>query len=344
MSIYDVFSKIFSSQATQLTWCRVEDVERDLGTDIQRAHQGYYSVRVAEMYVRRARVLWKKYLPMVNGLVKQGSVEMASVVGAAQIKQFGEIAVDNMIVLNQPLSAPIVYTDEEFSLIVGLLSVRSRDFGQALLDTVSNLSSLALLDTGAALSVAPVLKSAIEKLVGADDVRLEVGVMENFSNPGNRLRPGLHVGISASSDSIDKKQLRYFDNRLQYGKDRRTAKPFDSHDYMVLLVEGRTDRADWASLPELAGFEDKFSKALAAADHASRVAALNPVLQEFLNAVNSSASLSAPDKQAVSKKVADDLQTRLNQLNTGGFELKGRDITGKSPAVFDFLELNQPQR
>jgi hypothetical protein len=70
------------------------------------------------------------------------------VVGAAQIKQFGEIAVDSMIVLNQPLTGPIVYTGEELSIIVGLLSVLSRDYGQALLDTAASLSELVMLDTG----------------------------------------------------------------------------------------------------------------------------------------------------------------------------------------------------
>jgi hypothetical protein len=77
MSIQDLFSKVFSTKATQLTWSRVEDVDRNLGTDIRSPGEGYYSVRVAEMYVRKARVLWKKYLPMVNGLVKQGAVEIA---------------------------------------------------------------------------------------------------------------------------------------------------------------------------------------------------------------------------------------------------------------------------
>jgi hypothetical protein len=339
MSIYELFGKIFSSKATQLTWARVSDVDRNLGTDITEAGEGYYSVRVAQMYVQTARILWKKYLPMVNGLVKQGAIETSSVVGAAQIKQFGDIAVDNMIVLNQPLTGPIVYTGEEFSVVVGLLSVMSRDYGQALLDTAASLSDLVMLDAGAALKVAPVLKSTIENLLGAKDVRLEVGIMNSFSNPGNRLTPGLHVGIAAPSSDINVKNLRYFDNRLQYGPDRRSSKPFDTHDYMVLLIEGRTHRPDWASLPELAGFEEKFSKALAAGDHSARLAAIKPAFQEFLNAVNASTNLAKPDKKALPAQVNNNLQHRLDQLNTGGFELKSADARAVDPTRFDFLDI-----
>lgn len=339
MSLYDVFAKIFSAQAKKLTWVPVGDVERDLGTDIKDAGEGYYSVRVAEMYVRDARVLWKKYLPMVNGLVKQGSLETSAVVGAAQIKQFGDVAVDNMIVLNQPLTGPIVYTGEDFAVVVGLLSVVSRDYGQALLDTAASLSNLVMVDVSSALKVAPVLKATLEGLLGAEDVRLEVGIMNNFSNPGNRLMPGMHVGIAAAADEIKVKNLRYFDGRLQYGPDRRSARPFDSHDYMVLLIEGRTNRPDRASLPELAGFEAKFSKALSAADHTARLEAVKPAFNEFLNAVNASTNLSNPDKKSLPKLVNDNLQLRLNQLNTGGLELKGPGSAVGDPAKFDYLDL-----
>ena len=58
MSMFDAFKNLFSSNAERLIWTRVEDVQRELGPLLEPSG-GYYSVRVAEMYVKEARVLWR---------------------------------------------------------------------------------------------------------------------------------------------------------------------------------------------------------------------------------------------------------------------------------------------
>jgi hypothetical protein len=338
MSTFDAFKNLFSSNAERLIWTRVQDVQRDLGPPLQPLG-GYYSVRVAEMYVREARVLWRKYLPMVNGVVTQGTFEQASVVGPMQIKQFGDAALDNVIALNQPLSGPIVYTGEEFGLTVGLMAVLSQDLGQVMLDTASSVSSIMLSDLGAAAKLAPVLKSAVEGILGIPNVRLQVGVMDRFSEPGHPLEPGLHVGIAAPKNNVELKDLRYFDGNLKIGPDRRSAIDFREYDFMVVLIESRTNRPDWASLPELSTFDAKFSQALREKTHAERLESLLPIQNDFIAAIQMSANLSNPDKEQLPSMMNAQLQKRLDQLKAGTFELRGADGRPKAADEFDFLDL-----
>jgi hypothetical protein len=338
MSIFDAFKNLFSSNAQRLIWTRVQDVERDLGPPLE-PHGGYYSVRVAEMYVRDARVLWRKYLPMVNGVVTQGAIEQASVVGPMQIKQFGEAALDNVVALNQPLTGPIVYTGEDFGLTVGLMAVLSQDLGQVMLDTASSVSSIMLLDMGAAAKLAPVLKSAVEGILGIKDVRLQVGIMDRFYKTGHPLQPGLHVGIAATKEDVTLSDLRYFDNALKIGPDRRSAVDFLGFDFMVVLIESRTNRPDWASLPELTSFDAQFTQALKEKTHEERLNSLKPIQADFINAVQSSANLSNPDKEELPRMMNTQLQKRLDQLKAGSFELRGVDEKTKSAHDFDFLDM-----
>jgi hypothetical protein len=340
MTMLDAFKSLFSSNAQRLIWTRVEDTDRDLGPELE-PFGGYYSVRVAEMYVRDARLLWRKYLPMVNSLVVRGTIEQASVVGPLQIKQFGDASLDNIIVLNQPLSGPIVHTGEEFSLTVGLMSVLSQDLGQVMLDTASSVSSLMMADLGAAAKLAPVLKSAVEGILGIKDARLQVGIMDRFATTGHPIKPGLHVGIAAAKSNVKLHDLRYFDRTLKIGPDRRSAVDFDAFDYMVVLIESRTNRPDWASLPELSGFDARFGQALREASHDSRKQSLQPVLNDFIIRVGSSTNLSKPDKDLLPQMIKDQLQTRLDQLNGGTFELRGPDGTSRRADDFDFLDLPQ---
>jgi hypothetical protein len=338
MSIFAAFENLFSSNAQRLIWTRVGDIERALGPPLE-PYGGYYSVRVAEMYVKDARVLWRKYLPMVNGVVTQGAIEQASVVGPMQIKQFGDAALDNVVALNQPLSGPIVYTGEEFGLTVGLMAVLSQDLGQVMLDTASSVSSIMLLDLGAAAKLAPVLKSAVEGILGIKDVRLQVGVMDRFYKTGNPLQPGLHVGIAATKNDVKLSDLRYFDGALKIGPDRRSAVDFLGFDFMIVLIESRTNRPDWASLPELAGFDARFTQALREKAHDERVKSLQPIQNDFINAVQGSANLSKPDKDYLPKMMNGELQKRLNQLKAGNFELRGAVGQKKRADDFDFLDL-----
>jgi hypothetical protein len=338
MTMVDTFKNLFSSNARQLIWTRVEDVDRNLGPPVE-PFEGYYSVRVAEMFVRDARVLWRKYLPMVNCVVTRGTIEQASLIGPMQIKQFGEAALDNVMVLNQPLSGPVVHTDEEFGLTVGLMSVLSQDLGQVMLDTASSVSSIMMLDIGAAAKLAPVFKSAVEGILGLKDVRLQVGIMERFAQPGNPLKPALYVGIAAPKADVKLSEIRYFDGTLKIGPDRRSAVDFREFDFMVVLIESRTNRPDWASLPELFGFDAQFSKALLEKTHEDRLKSLKPIQDAFINAVQGSANLSNPDKKWLPKMMTTQLQQRLDQLKAGAFELKGAEKKMKRPYEFDFLDL-----
>jgi hypothetical protein len=338
MNLQDAFSRVFSATSKRLIWTRLNHVDRDLGPHID-PYEGYYSVRIAEMYLRNSRVLWRKYLPMINGLVTQGSAEQASLVGPTQLKQFGDAGLDNVLALNQPLCGPMVPTGEDFGLAVGLMAVLSQDYAQVLLDTTASVSSLLMIDLGASAKLAPVVKSAVESILGIHDIKLQMGVADRFAWPGHPLGPGLHVGIAANEGDIQPNQLRYADGRLMIGVGA-SSKPFDSYDYMIVLIEGRQHRPDWPSLPALAPFEIQFTDALKETTHEQRLEKLNPVLMEFINAVNASSDLSKPDKNLLPAMVSKDLQKRLDQLKVGS---PLESMRTNEAARFDFLDVSEPR-
>ena len=83
MTFSEVFDRLVHGRAEPLSWDWIPDdnIVGGLNTTPLQARQSYVVLRLAEMFLRDQRVLWKKFYPTVHGFVVHGGREHSEVAG-----------------------------------------------------------------------------------------------------------------------------------------------------------------------------------------------------------------------------------------------------------------------
>src|SRR5512144_2520747 len=110
MGLANLFDRLLHAPGQKLCWKELtgEHAGDDRPFEFK-TNEAYFTIRLREMYVCKARVLWRKLYPMVYSLITQGSEEQTAVVGPGQLKVFSETNLDRMVNLNHRLAGPTVY-------------------------------------------------------------------------------------------------------------------------------------------------------------------------------------------------------------------------------------------
>ena len=178
-------------------------------------------------------------------------------------------------------------------------------------------------------------------LLELDQATLQLGVRDSFFPSSHPLISGYHVAVDGSESEVDFQKLWLREGRLVAGQSSQSAQPYDSHDYMVLQIERRETRDDWAGLPGIEGFDDKFSEIIAstALDSEQKKKALSDLWPEFSEGVRRSRDLITKDKDRIAASVAADLKVRLEPLPGLDFEIGGGETGDERTGGFDFLDV-----
>jgi hypothetical protein len=339
---------IFKAKSPKLFWQRLPDsqiVGETAGQSIEQ-DQAYFVVRMREMYVRNARVLWRKFYPVLHGYVTHQQSEEHSIAGPGQLRELGEANLERIVNLNHRLAGPTPYRGGEVRLLCGLYSVPGQDAAKVLINTVGALAGLGGIALGQVPQIAGLVKEGVENVLGLNESTLQMGVSDAFFSPNNPLRSGVYLGVSAESDKVDPKKLWLKNGRLVTGIDPVAAAPYQDHDYMVLAVERRERREDWPGLPGLSEFQQEFAAILAsAAPVAEKRKQLGEPWVRFTQALETSAHLTVPDREAIAGDVQQDLKKRLQAIEGGNpFESKSWGETKSraiSPTAYDFLDVER---
>src|SRR5271166_5620189 len=106
----------------------------------------YLVMRLAEMFLRRTRVLWREFYPVVHAFVVHGDPAapktLATVAGPGQLKDLDANNLERVIGLAYRLAGPLVYDGQDVEVLTGLYAVPSASGARALIETVSQLSGI----------------------------------------------------------------------------------------------------------------------------------------------------------------------------------------------------------
>ncbi len=338
---------IFKAKSAKLFWQRLPDesVIGETKTGTIEKDQAYFVVRMREMYVRTARILWRKYYPLLHGYVTHQKVKEHSIAGPGQLRELGEANLERIVNLNYRLAGPTPYRGDDVKILCGLYSVPGQDAAKALIDKVSSLAGLGGIALGQAPQIAGVVKQGIESVLGLNESTLQLGISDTFFLPNNPLRSGVYVGIAAESQVVKPEWLWLKNGRLVVGNDPVQASPYNVYDYMVLAVERRDHRDDWPSLPGIAEFQEKFASIMGSnIPVADKRKKLGEVWLPFTQALETSVHLTTPDRGVIAGDVQQDLTRRLAAQESGNpFESKSaRGETRRlSPTEFDFVDVER---
>lgn len=328
--------------------------------DSYAVEDAYVMISLAEMFLKRTRVLWREFYPVVHSFITYGNPQapqtVGTVAGPGQLKDLGTANLDKVIPLAFPLAGPIVYDGQNIEALLGLYAVPAKDGAAILINTLSQLSSI-VPQLAAATQVAGVLKTGTEQMLGIDGTLLKLGLHNSFfpvtGGQGFIARPGFAVAVSKPANEVDPKKLWVVSGRLVVGDNPVSAQAPDDFDYMLIQFYAGPPRVNiWGTIPSLAEHTTAFENALKA-DAAGRRAAIDLAFHVFENALDKSRDLTKSDKAAVRALVAEDLKKRVLALETGSlFETKSiandaserSDPTAFRPAAIELPEGQMPQR
>jgi hypothetical protein len=311
----DFITKLFLRQTAVLGWQWVPD-DHVVTSDLrpvpvaERFARGddYVVLRLAEMYLKTTRVLWKESYPLVHSLVAYGDPavrhSIATIAGPGQLKELGTDNLDRLIGLSYRLAGPIVYDGQDIELLAGLYAVPAKDGAKVLIDTLSQLSGLVPTLKQAA-DVANIVKGGVEGLLGISGTQLMLGIHDALraagAGIGREARPGFIVAINASAASIGPEQLWIRGGRLYQGPKLDAAQPFETNDMMLFeLHRGASRASTWATLPGLAAHVAVFDALLKSeAAMPELKTKLNKAFIDFEMDLRTVEDLTNPDKSAI---------------------------------------------
>lgn len=338
---------IFQRGGTHLYWHRIDDdhiAEGATGKAVE-FDEAYFTVRMKEVFLRRIRLLWRKYYPVLHGFTDYAGQEDHAVAGPGQLQDLGDVNLDRVITLNYRLTGPTAYKGGDVSILAGLYSVPGQDAAKALISTIGTLASFGGPQFGQAVQIAGLVKDGVDKILGLGDTKLQLGVRDSFFPNGNPLRSGYYVGIAAPSIQIDVSRLWLKDGRLVKGTDPIASRPYEEYDYMVLSIEQSDRRDDWPLLPGLNEFNTKFGTIMAESglDANEKAKRLNDLWPTFTHALKDSTFLIRPDRERIAGDVQQDLGKRLKAIRAGGpFETRGWGESAarpQQPTEFDLADV-----
>jgi hypothetical protein len=343
----DVLVKLFARSAQVLSWQWVPDdhiVDDKLHVvppaATFAAQQDYVVLRLAEMYLKTIRVLWRERYPVVHAFVAYGDAAaqrgVTTVAGPGQLKDLGTTNLDRLIGLAYRLAGPLVYDGHDLDLLAGLYAVPARDGAKPLLDTLSQLAGVmpgfAQVD-----AIAGVLKTGMEGLLGIADTELVLGIRDSLkpegAGQGRIARPGFLVASNAPQAELDPSRLWVREGRLHAGANPVAARPYDAHDMMLFELHRGPSRVNtFATLPVLSERVREFDAILRDAPTGELEAKLGPSYRNFEADLRAITDLTVPDKAAIRALVADDLRKRVKEIRSGGL-FETRDVGGRRAEV-----------
>jgi hypothetical protein len=222
----------------------------------------YLEVRLQQMWLTRARELWREYLPfgtIVTEFVHKGqSVAVPTVLSSAELARRFQVtrADDAVEVGNIRIAGPVPYEGDEFSLLVALFRAKTTDWIARSLKVVEDVTAaVGFGGLAGAVPLASSLIRGIESFLESPDVELRVGAYRSWqsahSGPGG-LVP-LHFCVmrraSVEAGAADLAALRVTNGRLhRLAPDGVTLTPYTEHDFILVSVEAKRERDDYRKL------------------------------------------------------------------------------------------------
>ncbi len=300
-SLWDRMRGWVQSNAAQLVWT---PVPADAAEPELKPHDAYFRVWLSEAFLAKDKQWFTNHYPAVHASVR---LNFGGEPGATftTLSRPPEGGLGAGVYGNYALTSLLPYRGGTVELQAGLTAVEGANALGAAFSVVQDFSSLIGPPLGEALGIAEKVAGGVQRLLdaGQDDVLL--GLHQQYASAGGGgahvLRPGYWALVRATEREVRPADLRVEGDRLRLASGNGT-KPLEGHDYILLRIEGRTERDDW----RFRRFEDLIAKALEAnfTDNQDGYTAYrNAVLLEIF----SSPDLTKPDAVRVATAVKREL-------------------------------------
>ena len=251
MSLIDWFNHLFVKESKHYVFAPVAS---DVETVELKEGQHYLRLRLAEMFLKDDRKLFRSYVPVVSSVVElqfgsNAAQQLPSVAGPLSLNLNAD-SLGKGVELNYALTNLVPYRGGTVSISAALLAYVNKDYFQPFITLADSVSSL--LTSGQLSTTLKVVDSAVrgiqDLLNGGDkDIRLvyhnEYAGTDSLG--GVSLTNGYFVVINADARQFATDKLFVKHSWLLYGEDAVSAKPLTGYDYMLFSVEAALYRDDF---------------------------------------------------------------------------------------------------
>ena len=219
------------------------------------ANRGYFQVRLAEMFLRYERELWRGFLPATLFLCEfkqpQGAVRVPFFVSnklLSGLELSNELAKTPIQFRDTRIVGPVPYLGDEVALLVALFRIQVDDWRKSLFSIIEKV--LGAVNVGGIAQYAAIadkLSDDILKCLGMAEVECRLAERRVFGAPA--LVDGYLALLDwPESDMGVRDALKVIEGRLH---DTRSGKPlpFTECDYCLVRLEQLDTRSDYTSLP-----------------------------------------------------------------------------------------------
>jgi hypothetical protein len=267
-------------------------------------YASYFRLWLSEMYLSRRSSWGRTWLPAVHSEVRLAFGDHQAVT-ISRVAQPPQDRLAEGVRLNYQLTDLLPYNGGAVEVEASLLALEESDQLKAALGVLALFSSLVTPPIGQALAVAEKVSLGARDLITAGQGRVHLGFHETFTSEGGggqAIRPGYLAVLRATGNEVDRSRLHVREHQLHYRSGDGRVRPFDAADYLLLRVEGRSERDDWR-LRDIQEPLDQAILALAERDSA-RAAAYQTVA---LAAAWKSLDLTQVDRRRVVQAIKDEV-------------------------------------
>ena len=355
-SLSNLLDAIRREPNRQMAWDRIAS-NHIIGTKTPTpfdVNNDYVVVKLASMFLKNSRVLWLKLSPLAHAAItmtgRTGPQEQTAIIGPAQFGDLAAAPADRTIVLHQRLAGPTVWRGGDLQVSAGLFAVPKDEAAGALLDTLGQLSGLAIPGLEEGVKIARVVKSGIEGIIGLKGTQPVLGVKVGLGDPtvtavGSEAAPCILAAIAAPATDVKFESLWVRDGRLMEGPSPDALSVYERNDFLLVAIEKGPPRQDYRGLRSLAPHEGAFNTILRKPDilRPDAEAELNAAFHNFDQDLSTESELTEPDKNRIRGEIIADLKDRIVRKFGGPFGPEQRSVGGiqrrVDPEGFNFLDV-----
>ncbi len=229
--------------------------------------EGYFQLRLSEMFLRDRRVYWNGYIPMLIALSEFSyagkNISVPIYIGNNLLESIGnDLNQEEVEYYNTNILGPTPYLGGDLAFFLGLFQVQVSDLSLGLFSFVENLiGTFSIGQLGSYLKIAKSIKTGLSGLIGFKEVQMKIGnrtVFTAIENDPNQLREGYLLYINCPWDRVEPNQFQIKKDRLYGGNSEEKLEPYDAHDYCLVKVLCLSKRSDYSVL----GFSDIYDQAI----------------------------------------------------------------------------------
>jgi hypothetical protein len=261
MGLKDLFKRLAESPATLPHFIHIPNENTDDPAGLAglfEPQQHYFTVRVNEMFLLESRKWFKEIEPMVvclsSYIYGEQEIDNPFIVGKSLIENKMQNVAEGIVFNDTRIAGIHPYSGGRLIICIALCQSVVKDYLADTLEFIEKIAGVFSENITALIGnyskIAHLVIGGIDKLFDSKTVQPLFGFRQEFDRDAHdRFAPGYYVMIDKSSKTWKPENFFVKENRLCFGDDALTAKPFRQDEYVLVSITRSDTRTDIKLLP-----------------------------------------------------------------------------------------------